>query len=285
MPKHWSHGNYGRGGIMEKLRKYFLTVLNIICEHITLFATIIGSAFIVIDSQIRQYSVETLLLWIISLLGLIATAIASEKYFKLNRIEKNIKYVLKGIDNANVNLDEFFFTRKELEPLEERMKNANSIFLSGGSLVRLSDEYYAYFEKKLKENCRMEVIMVRPFTKGADLLCKNVVYETEDYNAYSKRIEESLNRFFSLQENFPQLVKIRLTENTPPFGIVATNLEADSANVKVELYSYAIPTRERMQFFVNKSDEKIFAFFTKQIDTLRLASEEVVKSDYEFHNT
>ena len=54
MPKHWSHGNYGRGGIMEKLRKYFLTVLNIICEHITLFATIIGSAFIVIDSQIRQ---------------------------------------------------------------------------------------------------------------------------------------------------------------------------------------------------------------------------------------
>ena len=89
-------------------------------------------------------SVETLLLWIISLLGLIATAIASEKYFKLNRIEKNIKYVLKGIDNANVNLDEFFFTRKELEPLEERMKNANSIFLSGGSLVRLSDEYYAY---------------------------------------------------------------------------------------------------------------------------------------------
>ena len=68
---------------MEKLRKYFLTVLNIICEHITLFATIIGSAFIVIDSQIRQYSVETLLLWIISLLGLIATAIASEKYFKI----------------------------------------------------------------------------------------------------------------------------------------------------------------------------------------------------------
>ena len=80
-------------------------------------------------------------------------------------------------------------------------------------------------------------------------------------------------------------MKIRLTENTPPFGIVATNLEADSANVKVELYSYAIPTRERMQCFVNKSDEKIFAFFTKQIDTLRLASEEVVKSDYEFHNT
>ena len=57
-------------------------------------------------------------------------------------------------------------------------------------------------KKKLKENCRMEVIMVRPFTKGADLLCKNVVYETEDYNAYSKRIEESLNRFFFITRKF-----------------------------------------------------------------------------------
>lgn len=285
MPKHLLHGNYGGGGMMEKFKKNLLTILNIICEHITLFATIIGSAFILIDSQIREYSVETLLLWIISLLGLIATAIASEKYFKLNRIEKNVKCILKSIDNTNVNLDEFFFTRKELEPLEERMKNANSIFLSGGSLVRLSDEYYAFFEKKLNENCKMEIIMVQPFSKGADLLCKNVVYETEDCNAYSKRIEESLNRFFSLQEDFPQLVKIRLTENTPPFGIVATNLETDSASVKVELYSYAIPTRERMQFSVNKSNEKIFNFFIKQIETLRLASEEVVQSDYEFHNT
>ena len=44
--------------------------------------------------------------------------------------------------------------------------------------------------------------MVRPFTKGADLLCKNVVYETEDYNAYSKRIEESLNRFFHYKKIF-----------------------------------------------------------------------------------
>lgn len=285
MPKHLSRGNYGGGGIVEKFKKHLLTILNIICEHITLFATIIGSTFILIDSQIREYSIETLLLWIISLLGLIATAIASEKYFKLNRIEKNIKYILNSTDNTNVNLDEFFFTRKELEPLEDRMKNANSIFMSGGSLVRLSDEYYAFFEKKLKENCRMEIIMVRPFSKGADLLCKNVVYETENYNAYSKRIEESLNRFFSLQEDFPQLVKIQLTENTPPFGIVATNLETDGANIKVELYSYAIPTRERMQFSISKSDEKIFNFFIKQIETLRLESAEVVQSDYEFHNT
>lgn len=269
---------------MKKIRKYLFFVLNVLCEHITLFATIIGSAFILIDSQIKEYSLETLLLFAISLLGLIATAIASEKYFKLNKIDKNIMYIQKSILPNNTNFDKFFFTRKELSPLEKRMENATSIFLSGGSLARLSDEYYAFFEKKLNENCTIEIILVRPFTKGADLLCKNVVYETDDYDTYSKRIEESLSRFFSLQENFPKLVKIRLTENTPPFGIIAINLENDSANIQVELYSYAVPTRDRIEFSVGKNEEKIFSFFKGQIETLRLSSEEVVKSDYKFHN-
>ena len=57
----------------ETLRKILFALL----EHVPLVATILASVFILTDSQIRSYSMETLLLWIISLLGLIATYYSS----------------------------------------------------------------------------------------------------------------------------------------------------------------------------------------------------------------
>ena len=49
----------------ETLRKILFALL----EHVPLVATILASVFILTDSQIRSYSMETLLLWIISLLS------------------------------------------------------------------------------------------------------------------------------------------------------------------------------------------------------------------------
>lgn len=268
---------------MKKIKGYIVIIIEILFEHLTLLSTIIASVYILIDSQIREYSMSILLLWIISLLGLIATATASEKYFKLNKIQKGVESIQENINNSSFSLDEVFFTRKDLLTLEERMQNVKSIFLLGGSLARLADEYYALFEEKLKENCRIEIIMVRPFTASAELLCKNVVYETENKNLYNKKIEESLERFFVLKERFPQLIKIKLMENVPPFGIFATNLEMNDANIQIELYSYAVPARERRLFNVSSRDEKIFSFFINQIGTARLKSEEVEKDSYEFH--
>lgn len=268
---------------MKKIKRYIGVIIEILFEHLTLLSTIIASVYILIDSQIREYSSATLLLWIISLLGLIATATASEKYYKLNKIQKGVESIQENINSSNFSLDEVFFTRKDLLTLEERMQNVKSIFLLGGSLARLADEYYALFEEKLKGNCRIEIIMVRPFTISAELLCKNVVYETGNKNLYNKKIEESLERFFLLKETFPQLIEIRLIESVPPFGIFATNLELDDANIQVELYSYAVPARERRLFNISKKDEKIFSFFINQIDVARLKSEEVEIDNYEFH--
>ena len=253
---------------MKKVIDCILMVSKIILEHITLLATIIASVYIVIRSQIESYSEDALLLWIISLLGMIAVAIVSEKYFKLNKMNKDIENIKMSLNQNMCQLDNTFITRKEQIPLEDRVGNANTIFLSGGSLARLSDEYYACFEEKLENQCNIEVVLVEPFSAGADLLCKNVVYETVDKNIYSQKIEDSLGRFMQLKKKFPELVKIRTTENTPPFGILATNLEKKDAKIHVEIYSYAVPTRERLQFNILKTDKKMYKFFLDQINTL-----------------
>ena len=111
----------------------------------------------------------------------------------------------------------------------------------------------------------MEIIMVRPNTPSANLLCDNVVYETQDYAVYSQKIEKALDGFKILKSCFPNQVIIRLSDKVPPYGMVAADLESEKATMKIELYTYSVPTRERIQLNVTKSDEKMLRFFMTQL--------------------
>lgn len=79
--------------------------------------------------------------------------------------------IQSAIRKNGVGLEELAFTRKELKPLEARLSPAQKITITGGSLYRLSDEYYAFFESKLKNGCQLEIIMVKPYSYAANLLC------------------------------------------------------------------------------------------------------------------
>lgn len=258
---------------MKRYHEIITYVLSVFFEYLTLFATIATSIYIVTSSQYTKYDDSTLLLLIISLLGFIALSIAAEKFFKLRKIENSVEEIREKQMSISGNIDELFITRKDLNPLEERFKNSSDIFISGGSLSRLSDEYYGFFEQKLANNASIEVILVKPYSAAANMLCQNVVYETSDEKQYSQRITESLNRFLSLKEKCGQNITIRLTESIPPFSIIALNLGKADAVMQVELYSYAVPTRERVEFVINKKDSHMYKFFTKQIKMLQDKSE------------
>ena len=128
------------------------------------------------------------------------------------------------------------------------------------------------FDRNLHQ---LEIVMVKPYSNAANLLCDNVVYETRDYKQYSFKISESLQRFLRLKQDYESRISIRLTENVPPFSLIVTDENFPNASIKVELYSYSVPTRERMQFEVTREDSKSFAFFIDQLITLRKASYEI----------
>ena len=111
-------------------------------------------------------------------------------------------------------------------------------------MARLSDEYYGLFENKLNEGCSIEVILVEPNTEAARQLCRNIVYKTSDCDVYSRKISESIQRFAELKRKSPRGVKILLSDLVPPFSIMAKNLNKEKSIIQVELYSYAVPTRE-----------------------------------------
>ncbi len=265
---------------MKKIKNILYSIASILFEHATLFAAIIASVYIITRGQLHKYETYELLLWIIGLLGLIAVASVSEKYFKLSKIEKSVEKIQAVVQRKGSGLDELAFTRKDLNPLEERLSDAKTIVITGGSLYRLSDEYFAFFESKLISGCQIEIIMVEPYSNAANLLCDNVVYETNNYNKYSMKIEESLKQFMRLKEKFSQYISIRLTKNVPPFSLIVIDEKASNASIKVELYSYSVPTRERMQFEVTRDDAVSFSFFLNQLIALRNETCEIDESYY-----
>ena len=260
---------------MKNIKRYITACVRFILEHLTIIATLVASTYIVIASQIVPFTVETLLLWIVSLLGLLAISSLSERLLTLNKISKNTEILIK---RDETDIDTVFKTRKELTPLEYRLETAKSIIITGGSLSRLSDEYFAYFEEKLKDGCDILIIMVKPFSPAADLLCKNVVYETRDTNRYSNKIEESIKRFIKLKEMYPSLIDVRITDNVPPFGILAIDINKPNSWLQIELYTYEIPTRDRLQFFITPQNIELYKFFVQQIKTLTAQSQEYTET-------
>lgn len=259
---------------MKKIKEHLLELLIILLQYIPLLGIIVASAYITRASQINSYEVNTLLLWIIEILGFLAASIVIDKYLRISKIEKGVEQLLSQSAGTSGSIDDYFLTRKESKPLEEKIRLAKTITITGGSLSRLSDEYYGVFEDKLKENCTIQLIMVRPYSSAANLLCDNVVYETEDHDTYSLKVKESLDRFSRLKKEYPSNLSIRLTDNVPPFSLIIINEKLKDAIINVELYSYSVHTRDRIQFKITKKDHRSFEFFISQLRVLREKSTE-----------
>src|SRR6266498_4550383 len=146
------------------MRKKAEKVISFLIEHLPLLVTMFFSAYIVSRSQFEAYDTNTLLLWVVSLLGLLATSILVERLSKLRRIENFVEAMHEHLLNQErkPSIDLILSDRKSLPPLESRMQSSREIMISGGSLFRLTSEYIGYFEQKAREGCRMKFLLVKP---------------------------------------------------------------------------------------------------------------------------
>ncbi len=214
---------------------------------------------------------DELLLWIVSLLGLLATAILVEKLGKLRRIEHYAElthdYLIK--QGATPSLDTIFLDRKSLTPLEERLQFSKEVIFTGGSLFRISTEYLGFLEQKAQENCKLKFLLVEPQSESSRLVAQYVVYEINEPIAYDEQIKNSLKNLGKLQKKYENLVEIRVSQCVPPFGLLITDSIKDHGIVQVEIYTLAVPTRNRPEFtLLKRRDPYWHNFFLSQFEQM-----------------
>jgi hypothetical protein len=250
-------------------RKKIEKIIVIILENLPAVTTIGFSTYIVVRSQALKMTVDELLLWIISLLGLLATAILIEKLGKLRRIEHYTElthdYLIK--QGATPSLDAIFLDRKSLSPLEKRLQFSKEVIFTGGSLFRISTEYLGFLEQKAQEGCKLKFLLVEPRSETSRLVAQYIVYEISDPATYDEQIKNSLTNLWKLQQTYEKLVEIRVSQCVPPFGLLITDPTKAHGTIQVEIYALAVPTRNRPEFTLLKDRDPYWhTFFLRQFD-------------------
>ncbi|OAV45691.1 hypothetical protein A3850_014850 [Lewinella sp. 4G2] len=200
-----------------------------------------------------------------------------DRLVRLDKIESNTQDSLDLIRDfsRSSRISDIFRTRKDLQPLEERLRGAQSVYIIGGSLFRLSSEYTSTFEKLLNENCKIRLLLLNPDSFIAEQTAKNIVYEIDDYSVYRTYILSSISNFSKLKKKHPNLIDIRVMDYLPSYSLFGVGKSNSEFSVMVELYSNNIPARDRLHFNVlSKNDKDLFIFFNDQFEKFWSESQE-----------
>ena len=260
---------------MKKLSEHILSWL----LNIPTILTVCFGASIVYKNQQTPLDVATLLAWVIGLISLMATSMLIERFASLRKIEKNVIETNKFLKlrEGLPSLDAIIKCRKDLEPLEDRLKHAKDIRITGGSLFRLSSEYIGFFEEKAKDGCKIKFLVLNPECLAAKLIAENIVYEADSIEVYKSHIKTALKNLKSLQLKFPDQILIKTSECVPSFGLLICDPDKTFGNIMVEFYTLAVPTRQRPHIILQKPREpQWFSFYFDQFNRIWEASGNVI---------
>jgi hypothetical protein len=240
-------------------------------SYIPTILTIVFGIYITLKNQQKAYDTSTLLGWIITLIGLLATSLLIERVITIRKIEKSVNETnnfLKLRDGLP-SLDSILKNRQQLLPLEERLKYSKDIRITGGSLFRLSSEYIGFFEEKVKEGCRFKFLLLNPDCSAAKLIAENIVYEVDSYEVYKNNINNAIANLKALKTKFPEKIHIKITDFIPSYSLFICDPDNDQGNIMVELYTPAVTTRQRPHLILLKGREPgWFKFFCGQFESI-----------------
>lgn len=171
--------------------------------------------------------------------------------------------------NSSPSADLLFLSRKALAPLEDRVADADTLRICGGSLFRLMNEYSQVFQQKLRSGAEIKFLLTDPNSDAAAHLASHVVYEVRSTDSYRNNIRSAISEIAALCEQYPGKCHLRLLDFAPPFSIFDVGRVDSSSTAHVELYSLGSPTRSRPVITLSETRDPVsHAFFRRQFDYL-----------------
>lgn len=236
--------------------------------------TIIGSVSLALAASILNLSEMNILQAIVVLLGLIGASLLADKFVEgnalkksLNDISRQLKATLNCVETRS--LDDLVIKIRDLPTLEERLAGARQIFVSGGSLYRLANEYQSLFEQLAENGCKLRFLLTDPDGTSVELLSLGVVYESSGVDGYRTQVRSSVAAFSRLMSRFPTLCEGRLYTLPPPYSLMIVEKENDTSTILVEIYPFKLPTRDRPMLFLDKQkDPRLYNLFTSQYQAM-----------------
>lgn len=261
------------GPARRSLRARMKTLLSVTPLAVTILAcagAAIGPLFVDLTTvQLLQVVLTTL-----ALIGgsLLAESIVEARHRREHEsaLHTEVRDALDAVRrNSSPSADLLFLSRKALAPLEDRVADADTLCICGGSLFRLMNEYSQLFEQKLRSGTEIKFLLTDPNSDAAAYLASHVVYEVRSTESYRGHIRSAISEIAALCEQYPDKCQLRLLDFAPPFSIFDVGRVGSSSTAHVELYSLGSSTRSRPVIGLSEAQDPVLhAFFRRQFDYL-----------------
>lgn len=117
---------------------------------------------------------------------------------------------------------------------------ARELLLVGVSLNRFIGTYYSRLEEKVKNQQRIQILLVEPNSETIKLLPQRT-YKPTSEKRLNTRILDTAELLCTLQSIAPDLVEIRTINFPIPFRCMATNIDSNDSSIILDYYSYKTP--------------------------------------------
>lgn len=223
--------------------------------------TILGAGVAIVLSLFGIIALNLAENIIIALLGLLAIDAFSER---LN--------VLEGIENklSGLSAGQTLRMRTEVPPVDIHAAHAQEICFVAISGISLRVRYFGFLEKKIKDGCRVRIILLDPDGLGVqacDLISRVTIAQAD--------IRSTLETFRGLVPLGKDKGKfeVRLSKAFIPFTLQAVDPQKESGSMVVEFHTYKKTLNERPHVFLTALDHpQWFDFYREQFEQAWLES-------------
>ncbi len=190
---------------------------------------------------------------IIALLALLTIDTLTERVGILESIEDKL---------SKIDVPPKLLTKSGLPTVEDQAKTASVITIVGVSSTPLVAGHIDFFEKKIREGCTIQALLLMPNSPTLEHLNKRNNMQTE-----ASAIERTLHMLGQLNQAPDKRGKceIRLSEGFLPFSSFATDIETRSGSIVIAFHNYKTSIDRPNLMIYGDSDPLWYDFFAQQL--------------------
>jgi len=208
--------------------------------------------------DILDFDVKQILSIVLVVLALLSSSSLAERYGILEKIAK-------GLRNQKNNFVELS-NRKRIEDehtLEKRFDGATDVYLiTQCSRTLFQPGNITYIEEAVNRGTKFKVIVLHPSSEAAIENLNNKMFRYLG-NPMSEGLEY-YKKFATDNETFASHVEYRTTYINITYAMMIVQRKSGDIFVKIDLYTYGTPDKQRRCFIINPSDTENINFYLDQ---------------------
>lgn len=216
--------------------------------------TILGAGTAIVLSLLDILTLSIAENIIIALLALLAIDALTERLSILDGIEARLQYLSAG---------QTLRSRSDVPTVDTHAAHATEICFIAISGISLKVRYFGFLENKIKNGCKVKVLLLDPNGVGvqASKLISRVTTAESD-------IQTALESFKELSKiKSKGKFEVRLSPAFIPFTMQAVDLQKPTGSMVVEFHTYKKTLNERPHIFLTALDHpQWFEFYRKQFE-------------------